>query len=125
MAPFILDPGRVFETKGEVAPVLSVGGLFLAGANQQVVAAVTDKKIRVMGWIAQSDDPAGVATMVLKSASGGTALMAQLTLAASPAVDKQPIAFPGYFSTNSGEGLFVDITTNGVYLTVFYILCST
>ena len=124
MTIITLDPNRVFEVKGEVAPIKSAGGLFLVGNNQAVVTGSTGKKVRVMGWNAQSDNAAGVVSFLLKSASGGTALMAQITVGASPAIEKQPVVFPGYFETNSGEGLFVDVITNGVYLTVFYILYS-
>lgn len=116
-----VDPVRLYESK-EVCKVQAAFVEATVAANTSVIAAVSGKRHRVMGWIAQCDT-ATVGTFQLKSASAGTMLMAPL--AAPPVTNGDthtlPITDSGYMETNTGEGLFVDVVTGAVNLTVFYI----
>lgn len=99
-------------------------GTFGVANNQALVAALTspDQIILVVGWIAQGSG-AAVGTFQLKSASGGTTIMAPLMVPsnAAGACDKLPINESGYgMATTAGQGLFVDITGAGINLTIFY-----
>ena len=61
-----IDPLRMFEVQGQVSQ-LSNARLAAAVANDQVIiAAVTGKRHRIMGWVIQSGG-AGTTTISLKS----------------------------------------------------------
>ena len=118
-----VDAVRVYEINGQVCPLLAAQATHTVGANRTVVTGVSGSKIAVMGWIAQTDG-AAAGSMQLKSASAGTMLMAPLFVPPSTGGlnDKLPIVDVPYFQTNSGEGLFVDIVTTAISLTVFYLI---
>lgn len=119
---FSLDPTRIFETRSGVSTLKTAQKTLAVGNNQIVIAAVSGSKLRVMGWVLQSDG-AVVGTVVFKSASGGTQLTAPVSVPASTGgtTDKLPIAYCGYFETNTSEGLYADITTAGVLINIFYL----
>lgn len=116
------DPIRVFETKTGVCQIYCAAIALTVANNTAVVAAVSGKRIRVMGWNAQTQN-AAAGTYLFKSASGGTTLYP--TTYAPPltsgAMHQMPIAQSGYFETNTGEGLYADCTTQVVTVAVFYI----
>lgn len=91
--------------------------------NQQIVAAVSGKRIRVYSWLIQSQG-AGISGVAFLSASGGTLLMNAVapSNAAVPANDKLPFCLPGYFETITGEGLFCNIGTTASYVFLDYIV---
>lgn len=123
--PITIDPIRYLETRSGIVTVTSTFFVSVVANNQAIIptASVTGKRVRVMGWIAQSVG-AVVGSFTLKSASGGTALMAPLTVPPVTAglSDKLPIIETGYMETNTGEGLYVDVTGAGVNFTIFNII---
>ena len=123
MTYFRVDPTRMYETPNGVCKLSCAAIVTTVANNQQVVAAVSGKRIRVMGWLAQSV-AAAVGAFTLKSASGGTALMTPLYVPAitAGACEKLPIVDSGYMETVAGEGLFVDVITAAINLDVFYII---
>lgn len=112
MGSIIYDPAGLFEqnpNKGGVCEVKDV--LFSAtGAtnNQQIIAAVTGKKIVVLHGTMRS---AGIQSAItFKSASGGTNKAAYEVPATTVATPNVKIGGEvwGAFRTNTGEGLFCD-----------------
>lgn len=117
-----IDPPRLFEMNGVVLPVLTAGLGITAGTNQQVIAATSGKRIRVMGWIAQGDG--GIGTYLFKSNSGGTQLTGGLYCPNGATAGLHhffPITNSGYFETSTGHGLFADVATATINFTIFYI----
>lgn len=90
--------------------------------HQQVVAAVSGKRIRVLGMILSSVG-AGISGVSFTDGSGGTLKLS--TTAPSNATVAPQVHFPfeeaGYFETTAGTGLFVDVGTTGCYVFVQYV----
>ena len=107
------DPTGIFEqnpAKGGVneikdSPVFTA---IAATNNQQVIAAVAGRSLLILGGTLTPLGAAGVCTF--KSATGGT-LKHAYPVHAAPGEKELPIPPWGNFSTNSGEGLFVDNTS--------------
>ena len=116
-----IDNARLFQAKGEVSPIRAAGGTFAVGNNQPVITAVSGYRLRAVGWQAQSDSAAGVADFVLKNGSGGAMLHAPLSVPALPGVHNLPISYGGYFEADTNTAVVVDVTTNTIRLTVFYV----
>lgn len=116
-----IDPIRKYEIQGNVS-TLKTGYLSAAVANdQQIVAAVTGKRIRVMGMVLGSS--AASSSVLFQSGAAGVQLT---TLLNAPAIATLPpfvlpITDSGYFETTTGEGLFCDVTIAITYINVFYI----
>lgn len=116
-----LNPLAFYETPKEVCPVLNKFVSLGVAANQTVITAVTGKRIRVMGIIAQSNNAAS-GTLSLLDGSGGTALFTYpLPTNAQPAM-QLPIANPGYMETTTGNGLFATVTVQAIIANIFYIV---
>ena len=117
-----LDPIRYLELPTGIATIQTAAVVTAVANNQQLVAAVSGKRIRVMGWIAQAVG-AAVGSFTLKSNSGGTAISAPLTVpvVTAGANEKLPISHTGYMETSTGHGLFTDVTGAGINFTIFYI----
>ena len=118
----ITDPLRVFQVNGQVCQLKAAALNSSVANNQQVIAAVTGKRIRVMGGIYQSGG-AAVSNIWFKSNSGGARLTADLRV---PMIDNGenfflPIVECGYYETSTGHGLFTDVATDSCNMTVFYI----
>lgn len=92
--------------------------------NQQVIAATSGHRIRVMGWDVSCNDATAAASYAYKSASGGAQLTSALFVSGHDVwgTDKHPITESGYFETNTSQGLFVDVGGFICYFTVYYIL---
>jgi len=125
MPPFTVDPVRKYEfTKGgasRVSQIQCAPKELGTGNNQTVVTAVSGERIRVMGWRAQGTTSTQ-GYFYLKSASGGTLLTARWTFPPSTSLpDILPITDGGYYETNTGEGLFIDITTAALSLDLYYV----
>jgi len=120
--PLRVSPPKYYEVNQQVCTVDSAFLAPGAGLNQQMIAAVTGRRIRVMGFDLQGDTAAGVA-VAFKNGSGG----AQKTIAYSlPAIATgtifvKPIVDCGYFETSTGVGLFVDTYTGFSRIGVYYI----
>lgn len=93
-----------------------------AAVNQQIVAGVAGKRIRVYSWVLQSQGGA-ISGVNFLSASGGTLLASSVapSNAGTPTNDKLPFCWPGYFETATGDGLFASVFTTGCYVEVAYI----
>lgn len=118
----VVDCIRKFTINGQVCERKSTQNTFAVANNQSVVAAVTGQRILVLGWKANGTT-AAVGVMQFKSASGGTMLTHPIVVPSNAAgnSDLLPINDTGWIETNTGEGLFVDITGAAVGLTLFYL----
>lgn len=122
MTSVIYDSVRMFQVNNNVCPLLSIPFNGAVGNNQLLVAAVTGKRIRVMGLIAQSDT-ATVGRFQLEDGSGGAQISAALS---TPPVTNgdvlfMPIVECGYCETSTGTGLYCDIVTAAINMQVWYI----
>lgn len=110
------DPTRFVEIKpansstAQVYPMqyTGVNGL-AAGNNQQVIAGVSGKRLRVFHWTGEA---AGTqdGSYNLKNGSGGTIFRVRTYVPALPALPEIiPFNYGGYFETDAGVGLFTDI----------------
>jgi hypothetical protein len=118
-----IDPVRVFEIKGQVYQLYTAALAFTVANNQSVVAAITGKRIRVMGMSAFSDNGAGGgSTIALLDASGGTVLYrANVNTGLAQPPHQLPVINSGYFETTAGNGLFLNGTVAAGSINVFYI----
>lgn len=116
----VIDPVRVYEINGQVCPVLSKYTGFAPGANQTVIAAVTGKRIRVMGLHA-TPSGAGNPSIILLNGSGGTQLFAAVMQANTVGPLYLPIVDSGYFETSTTTGLFATTATANIDVNVFYV----
>lgn len=116
------SPQKIFENdKDGVIPVLTIAGTYGVASNQSLVTGVSNKRVRVVGYAAQS----GTATQGVYgfiNGSGGSALSSFV----APPLTLAPALFPitehGYFETSTGTGLFLNIATASVSLNIFYII---
>ena len=115
------DPVRIYEVSGEVCKLQCKAVSIAVGNNATVIAGITGRIIRVMGWLAQGDG--GVSKITLKNVSGGATLFGPITVpsSATPSQFSLGVTNPGYFETTSGVGLFADIVTTAAIINVFYI----
>lgn len=124
--PHVIDPVRLYVNHlnggAEVCKVLCAPVPLTVANNQLIVAAVTGKRIRIIGFSYQSK-AAGAASFLLRSGSGGAVIHELLTQAGT---GSPPILFPkddggGYCETASGTGLYADNAGNLASLNVYYI----
>jgi hypothetical protein len=118
----ISSPIGVYEINGQRCQVYTAHINNIVANNVQVVAAVTGKRIRVMGWFSQSFAVA-TGSLQFKDGSGGTFLTSAFYSPLYTTGDMliMPIVDCGYFETTAGTGLFVDVATNTMVLNVQYI----
>jgi len=118
---FMVDPVKKYQINGEALKILPAVATCVVGTNKLVLAAITGKIIRVMGWNVSTAGAVG--SFFLKSASGGTAItnVVDVPAATTGYNEFKPIVDSGYCETNVGEGLYADIFTTDIYLTIFYI----
>lgn len=118
----IVDPTRYFEVNGEKCKLLCAPLVLSVANDQQLIAAVTGKIIRVMGMILQCSS-ATVGNITFENGSGGSDLFGPLNIPPSTAGDtfQLPIFESGYFETSSGTGLYGDVVTGGILASLFYI----
>lgn len=102
--------------------ILSLAQTVGVGVNTQLVAATTGFRVRVFGWQAQG--AGGVSVFSLKSNSGGTLIFPPMTIPTGVAglIDRLPICESGYMETSTGHGLFCDVATSNLYLSLFYLI---
>lgn len=117
-----IDPIRIYQVNGEVCPLKSAFAVVGVSTNTSLIAALTGRRIRVMGAFISSQG-AAVSTFSFKNGSGGTVLFG--ATAPSNAVATPNIFLPvnesGYVETDTGVGLFCDVATTAAAITVFYI----
>lgn len=117
----MVDPVRIYQIDGQVYPLLNIGAAFAVGANKVVRNASAGQRYRVMGWYAQAVG-AAVSTFYFKSNAAGISMAMTVPVITNGVIDKNPIIDSGYFETNTGEELRVDIATADLNLWVFYLL---
>lgn len=117
-----LNPPKYYQVGGDVSPLLTAVGEIAVGNNNALVSAVSGKRIRIMGFVAQAT--AGtVGYLYLKSASGGSIIWTRTTYPASTNGDVLliPVINSGYCETNTGEGLYIDVYTTAIGINLQYI----
>jgi len=120
MANYItIDPTRVYQINNQVCKPVFFGTDYAVGNNQLVVTAVTGQRIKVLFVSAQS--PGAVGFVKFKSASGGTVLSSTMGAPTAGGSYQLGVCDCGYFETITGEGLYVDVTTNAVGVQIVYI----
>lgn len=118
---FRVNPIAKYEFPSGVSKILAATGAFTAGSDRQVVAAVTGKRHRIMGWIAQTAG-ATAGSVTMKDSTGGTGMVGPFFAPINTLPPwSQPIEDSGYYETTTSGGIFVDIATATVNLTVFYV----
>lgn len=119
--PVAVNPIKYYEINGQVCQVYCAPLAFTVANNQTVLAAITGKKIRVMGLDGYSDG-AGGSVVALLDGSGGTVLYrAGFAAAITQAPKLLPIAHSGYFETTVSTGLFLNAITTAGAINVFYV----
>jgi hypothetical protein len=115
------DPIRIYEINGEVCKLECKAVSVVVSSNATVIAAITGRKIRVMGFVIQGDG--GVSKITFKDGSGGATLFGPITVSSSATPSQLAIGIvnSGYFETSSGVGLFADVVTTAANMNVFYI----
>jgi hypothetical protein len=109
-------PGAMFQTQNGVCALKSATVALGAGNNQSIVAAVTTKRIQVVGLWAFT----ATGTFNIKNGSGGATLLFGPVAAATP-VFALPLDAIGYFETSVNTALVADVFTAAVNIFVRYI----
>lgn len=124
---FEMDPNRSLlrSVAGaqEVLPVLYKSDFQVAGGNKTTVAAVSGKRIKVIGLFAQSYGGVMGTLGMYSNSTGGTLLFGcdppVGTVAAGLLLPINPL---GYFETNTGQALIAAAATGNVEWTIQYIV---
>lgn len=118
----ISDPLALYESKKGVCPTQTAFKAATVGSNREIITGIPGKRLRIIFKDMQSAT-AAQGSIIFKSASGGTQLRSAIN---APANTANPLIYPliengdGYFDTLTGEGLFADIATADINLTVRY-----
>lgn len=116
-----IDPIRIYEINKQVSTLQTAVFNSAVGANQSVIAAVTGKRIRIMGMTLQAASTAG--DIIFKSGTSGTNYIT--CVFKPPALTLPPFLLPvtdsGYCETVTGEPVYADVGTAACYVNLFYI----
>ena len=120
------DPTKAIEIGGNPYKVLSAVLVGSVANNQSIVAGVTGKIVRVLGWDAQSSSTAtGLIRFIDGSGGAGLTNFFWCPIGNSTTVANAPWSKPldlaGYFETTVSTGLYADVATAAVNCTVYYI----
>lgn len=117
----VIDPLRVYEVKGSgVCPVKCAFVAPTVGSNRTFVAAVTGKRIRVMGYEIWSQGAA--AAILWKSLNAATNIFhSDVPALATGLKDSLEIKDCGYFETGTGDVLAGDVAGDDLNMNIFYI----
>ena len=130
MTSFTVSPPKYFEVggsggSGQTCKLKSITSAGIVGNNRTVVAAITGKIIRVMGFIVcptvNNFALGNIPYITLKDGSGGTGLILYGVANGLGGSLGLPVVDSGYAETTVSTGLFMDIAIYDVYYTVFYI----
>lgn len=120
----VVDPSARYRIADEICPLIWAGGNLAAGANQQLRAATTGKRVGIMGWDIQSQDPTNVAGVLFRNGFGGAAIGAALIVpgyADGKRHEKEnKHVILGY--TDESAALHVDITSEDVFLNIWLVV---
>ena len=123
----IKDPTRIFVNSKngstDVSTLQSTVVLCTVGSDRQLVAAVTGKIIRLMGWIIESESRTDMTRVYLKNGAGATrgiSLDAAVANLVGPPT-RQPITESGYGECDVSVALMCDVATSDAYITTYYI----
>lgn len=114
---------HLLEDKTGVLPIkyYSPGVSVAVGTNNVAVAAVTGKKIRVVGIHVASTSAAGT-SVSFKSGSGGQFKTAWVNTQAAVLSDRHlPFLPAGYAETDAGVGLYYDVQVGAAALAIQYV----
>ena len=98
--------GSVYDENGNLCPILTAFANIAAGTTDgSIVAAVTGKKIRILGYTVMCGATATTFVFNSKPAGAGNAIGMTLQNAANGGVERSASAGTFLFQTNPGEGL--------------------
>lgn len=117
----VVDPIRLYQVGQELCTLQSVMLIQTATTNAIAIAAVTGKKIRVMGFSFTANAAGTNPGIVLKDGSGGTTKYAVTIPALTVGEHARPVIDAGYFDTTVSTGLFFDVITSTANLFINYI----
>lgn len=120
----IISPPQIYEVNSEVTPVKTAVVTAAVALNQSIIAAITGKRIRVMGLLGFGNATSNVSQIVFKNGTGGSLLTNGIILDNRTVSTKSPVLpviNSGYFETDTGVGLFADVYDVAAAVTVFYI----
>jgi hypothetical protein len=103
--------------------VICVPKTLSVAVNQLIVTAITGSVIRVLGFVAQSNN-AAIGNLRFLSASGGTEIFSALSVPLGATAGQAfilPLDFNGYFETTVSQGLYADCAVDTIKLNLFYI----
>ena len=121
--PLDINPTKVFETTTDGDLTLqSVFGSASVGTGISIVAAVTGKKIKVMGWKIFPTSDTVNSYFTLKA--GSTVLVGGMTVDANGVCKENDasINVTGYGDTGTNQALTMDVIGSNVFYTVFYLV---
>lgn len=113
-----IDPTKIYEINGNACPVTPLPVVAGVGNNQVLIAGATGYRHRVMGKEIASQ--VGLTQLSFKSASN-VKYVSNVNSIVSGVPYLLPITDSGYYETNTGDPLLVDVATNGFAGTIFYI----
>lgn len=123
----IVDPIRKYQIKpanaasGQVCTLLSKPFGLGVGNDQQVIAAITGKRIRIMGLMVQADGAGNPYIGFQTGAAGARILGAFYPSIVTLPPFLLPITDSGYAETIAGDGLYADVGVAAVTGSVFYV----
>jgi hypothetical protein len=116
-----VDPVRYYQVGQEQCVLKSVMLIQVAATNATAIAAVTGKRLRIMGFSFTANAAATNPGIVLKDGSGGTTKYAVTIPALTVGEHARPVIDAGYFETTVSTGLFLDVITSTANLFINYI----
>lgn len=109
-------------TPVDFSRVQSVPFVSAVANNQQIIAAQTGKRIRVLGFTVQSSAALAGAFLFKRNSGGATIWVVQNVLSNVNPPFILPFNELGYCETGTSEGLFTDVVTTALNFNVFYVV---
>lgn len=117
-----IDAVRRFEVGGQVCTVATAVLQLDPGANQVAVAAVSGKRVRIMGLVGQSNTTT-LSQCGFHDGSGGSYLLPDFYYPINTAdIFVLPFIDSGYCETSTGTGLYITVQTAAIKMALQYIL---
>lgn len=125
MTTLRISPHQYFEVNGQICPVNTVGDGYAVASGTEILPGIADVRIRVMGFIAQSQSAADSSAVRFRNGAAGAYFGSLFVINGNTTPGYQPFMLPifegGYFETDTGISLNADVSVQNVFLTVFYI----
>jgi hypothetical protein len=120
MTALIIAPTKLYMINGEVCTLKCAFSSPTVGNNRTLVAAVSGKRIRVMGYRIKSQNAA--AAMLWKSLNAAVNVFhCNIPALSTGLPEALEIADCGYFETTTGDVLAADVSGDALNVNVFYI----